>query len=143
MIAMAESEKGSDKSLNLLEDIDKKLKDIVKDFKILKFNSDMSLSQMRSIRDTYIYTNANNLFILELFSIVAVIVAIGILTYEVFESYVVIAALLAIVIIAYIFLIADFIKLRSTVKTTKERSEKELSHMESISNDLKKELGNP
>lgn len=140
---MAESEKGSDKSLNLLEDIDKKLKDIVKDFKILKFNSDMSLSQMRSIRDTYIYTNANNLFILELFSIVAVIVAIGILTYEVFESYVVIAALLAIVIIAYIFLIADFIKLRSTVKTTKERSEKELSHMESISNDLKKELGNP
>lgn len=87
-------EESDNESLSVLKDIDKKLNDIIESV------------------DTYTHTYSSNMVKLELFNLVALVVAIGILTYNVFKSPLVVLALLAIVTIVYIIVILDLLKIK-------------------------------
>ena len=128
------------KSLAIQESIEKKLNSILKDFKILKLNSDLSLSQMRNTENTYIVNSFTNLLKLELFNVITIVVAIGIVAYKVSNSFIAIIALLATVFIALIVLVIDIFKTRSTLKIAKKRYELENKYVEDSFNSIKKEL---
>lgn len=87
-------EESDNESLSVLKDIDKKLNDIIESV------------------DTYTHTYSSNMVKLELFSLAALVVAIGILTYKVFKSPIDILALLAIVTMVYIIVTIDLLKIK-------------------------------
>ena len=93
-------EESDNESLSVLKDIDKKLNDIIESV------------------DTYTHTYSSNMVKLELFSLAALVVAIGILTYKVFKSPIDILALLAIVTMVYIIVTIDLLKIKkNSVRT--------------------------
>lgn len=129
------------KSLAIQESIDRKLDSILKDFKILKFNSNLILSQMRIAEGNFASINSNNSFILELLSGVAIIVAACIFFYEIFHSYILLVALAILMFLLVVELIRDERKLNALLKANKYSSKKEIQIIEDNLDKLKKDFG--
>ena len=93
------------KTLAIQEDTNKKLDDILKFLRISIAYSELASSQRNNESKNFTYISSNNSFVLELITIIAIMITVCILIFEISNSYIPLLIILILLILLLIKLI--------------------------------------
>ncbi len=130
------------KTLAIQEDTNKKLDDILKFLRISIAYSELASSQRNNESKNFTYISSNNSFVLELITIIAIMITVCILIFEISNSYIPLLIILILLILLLIKLIQDSRKLKDLLKITKTSSEEEIKNIDDIISRLNRDMGN-